>query len=79
MLGMTPLHVAAKLGFVEIVRALTAVGLTHHARHATGCPLNSVSGLVSNIWYRIPFDQSELSIARIPLSDSPTVRPGRDP
>jgi len=25
-LGLTPLHVAAKLGFVEIVRALTKVG-----------------------------------------------------
>jgi len=41
--------------------------------------LNSVSGLVSKIWYRIPFDQSELSISRIPPTDSPEVRPGRDP
>ncbi len=41
--------------------------------------LNSVSGLVSKIWYRIPFDQSELSISKIPLTDSPRVRPGRDP
>jgi hypothetical protein len=27
---------------------------------------NSVSGLVLNIWYRIPFDQSELCFSRIP-------------
>jgi len=41
--------------------------------------LNSVSGLVSMLWYRIPFDQAELSISRIPPTDSPTVRPGHDP
>ena len=41
--------------------------------------LNSVSGLVSKVWYRIPFDQSELSISKIPPTDSPTVRPGRHP
>jgi hypothetical protein len=41
--------------------------------------LNSVSGLVSNMWYRIPYDQSELSISKIPPTDSPTVRPRRDP
>jgi len=41
--------------------------------------LNSVSGLVSMIWYRIPFDQSELSISNIPPTDSPRARPGCDP
>jgi hypothetical protein len=41
--------------------------------------LNSVSGLVSMIWYRIPFDQSGLSISRIPPTNSLTVRPVRDP
>jgi hypothetical protein len=41
--------------------------------------LNSVSGLVSMIWYRIPFAQSELSISTIPPTDSPTVRQGRHP
>ena len=41
--------------------------------------LNSVSGLVSKVWYRIPFDQSELSISKIPPTDSPTVRPGSHP
>jgi len=40
--------------------------------------LNSVSGLVSMIWYRIPFDQSELSISKIPPTGSLTVRPRRD-
>jgi hypothetical protein len=35
--------------------------------------LKSVLGLVSTIWYRIPFDQSELSISNIPPTDSPTV------
>jgi hypothetical protein len=34
--------------------------------------LNSVSGLVSNIWCQIPFDQSELSISEIPPTDCPT-------
>ena len=32
-------------------------GATHHM-----VSLNSVSVLVSKVWYRIPFDQSELSI-----------------
>jgi len=41
--------------------------------------LNSVSGLVSKVWYRIPFDQSELSISKISPTDSPKVRPGYDP
>ena len=45
----------------------------------SGWYLNSVSGLVSKVWYRIPFDQSELSISKIPPTDSPTVRPGRHP
>jgi len=31
-------------------------------------------GVVSSIWYRIPNDQSELSISKIPPTDSPTVR-----
>ena len=38
--------------------------------------LNSVSGLVSKIWYRIPFDQSALSISNIPATDSSKVLPG---
>jgi len=41
--------------------------------------LTSVSGLVKTIRYRIPFDQSELSILRIPPTVLPTIRPGRHP
>jgi len=41
--------------------------------------LNLMSGRVSNIWCRIPFDRSELSISKMPPPDWPTVRPGRDP
>ena len=41
--------------------------------------LNSVSDLVSKIWYRIPFDQSDPSITKIPPTDPPNVRPVRDP
>jgi len=37
---------------------------------------NSVSGLVWNIWYRIPLDQSELSILKLLPTDSPKFRPG---
>jgi len=44
-----------------------------------GGALNSVSGLVSMVWYRIPFNQTELSISRIPPTDSPTVRTGPHP
>jgi len=47
-----------------------------HSEHSF-LKLNSVSDLVSNLWYRIPFDQSELSISRIPPTRSPTVRPVR--
>ena len=37
--------------------------------------LNSVSGLVSNMWYRIAFNSSELSILTIPdrLAEIPTA------
>ena len=41
--------------------------------------LSSVSGLVSNIWCRIPLDRTELSISKLPPTHSPEVRPGRDP
>ena len=41
--------------------------------------LNSVSDLVSNTWYRIPFDQSALSISKVPPTDSLTIRAGRNP
>jgi len=41
--------------------------------------LNSVSGLVSKLWYRSPFNQSELPVSKIPPTDSPKVRPGREP
>jgi hypothetical protein len=40
---------------------LLAVGPDPNAQNITGWQLNSVSGLVSMIWYRIPFDRSELS------------------
>jgi len=59
-------------------------GLADIARHIIGstgarakalCLLNSVSVLVSKMWYRIPFNQSELSISEIPPTDSPKVRP----
>jgi len=48
-------------------------------RHVTPFSLNSVSGLALKIWYRVPFDQSEQSKAEITLTDSPKVRPGRNP
>jgi hypothetical protein len=41
--------------------------------------LNSVSGLVSMLWYRSPFDQSNPSKAKIPPTKYPADRPGRDP
>jgi len=40
--------------------------------------LNSVSDLVSKTSYRILFDQSKQLIEKVPPTDSPTVRPGRD-
>jgi len=50
------------------------LGFTPHATAAHSLPrqLNlsvfeegySMSGLVSNLWYRIPFDQSEMSISK---------------
>jgi hypothetical protein len=43
------------------------------------CNLNSVSGLVSKTGLRLAFDQSELSNSKIPPTDWPKVRPGRDP
>jgi hypothetical protein len=41
--------------------------------------LNTVSGLVSKVEYRIPSDRSEVSISNIPPTDSPKVRPSNDP
>ena len=41
--------------------------------------LNSVSGPVPKVRYRIPSDQSELFISRIPPTDLPDVGPGRAP
>jgi len=41
--------------------------------------LNPVLGLVPKLWYRIPCDQSELSISKIPPTDSPTFRLGHHP
>ena len=41
--------------------------------------LNSVSGLVSKICQLKPFYQSELSSLGILPTDSPKVRPGRQP
>ena len=53
------------------------------SRHRMPFDLISVSDLVldlvSNTWYRIPFDQSALSISRVPPTDSLTIRPGRNP
>jgi hypothetical protein len=69
----------------EEARSLRAeVGTKHTARnvivtHLSPRFLNSVSGPVSKVWYRIPFDQSELSISKISPTDSPTVRPGGHP
>jgi hypothetical protein len=48
----------------------------------TSCDATDVKlsvGRGIEFWYRIPFDQSELSISNIPPTDSPKVRPGRDP
>ena len=41
------------------------------------CFSKSVSNLVSKVWCRVAFDQSELSITRIPPTASPKVRPDR--
>ena len=38
-----------------------------------------MSDLVSRVWCRITFDQSELSVTRIPPTASPKVRPGPHP
>ena len=35
--------------------------------------LNSVSGLVSTLWYRSPFDQLEQSKAKIPRTELPKM------
>ena len=40
---------------------------------------SGIVDMVSQMWYRIPFDQSELSVSKIPPTDSPKFRPGRDP
>jgi len=45
------------------------------ASHATS---NLVSGLVSTLWYRRPFNQSQPS-TQIRSTKSPDIRPGRDP
>ena len=56
------------------------LSLHHHVLNMpTQRCLNSMSGLITKVWYRMPFDQSELSISKIPPTDSPTVRPGRHP
>jgi len=36
-----------------------------------------IPGLASMMWYRIPFNQSEPSISRIPPTDLPKVQPSR--
>ena len=46
------------------------------ARHVIGCHSTKTQ---CRIWYRIPLDQTELSISKIPPTDSPKVRPGRYP
>jgi len=40
--------------------------------------VNSVPGLVSRLWYRSLFDQSEPSKAKIPPAATPESRPGTD-
>jgi len=71
---------AAAFALAIVAGAASAQGLPESTLKVKsgGLHLNSVSGLVSKIWYRIPFDQSELSISRIPPTGSPTVGPGRD-
>ena len=49
--------------FLEPTRVIPLAYLEH--THS----LNSVSGLVPKVWFRIPFDQSELSISVIPPTD----------
>ena len=53
-----------------------SIGIWHLAKRSS---LNSVSDMVSKVWYRSPFIQSELSISKIPPTDSSEVRPGRHP
>ena len=40
--------------------------------------VNSVLGLVWKMWYRIPFDRSDLYILKLLPTDSPRFRPGED-
>jgi hypothetical protein len=68
------------------------VGLNRHTRLATSPPhvnhrpltpsrveLNSVSDLVSKVWYRSPFGPSELSNSKLQPNDSPEVQLGPHP
>ena len=61
-------------------RALTLVrpGRYCSPRH-NNSHLSVVLDLVSKIWYRIPLDESELSVSKPPPTDLPNVGPGRDP
>ena len=80
-LSVSPQHQAAH-GLVDPVKVGPARYCSpRHQTHIepTFLDLNSVSGLVSKVWCRIPFNQSELSISKIPPTGSPTVRPRRDP
>jgi hypothetical protein len=73
-----PSRIDAGSAHIGRASALAGVDVALTLGYRLTCGLNLVSDLVSTEWYRIPFDQSELSISRIQPTDSPTVRPGRD-
>jgi len=77
---MAPRQTSASVSLNPIQRSSTGVGaFAFQAGHSprSHSSLNSMSGLVSKLWYRIPFNQSELTNSKIPPTDSTTVRPGR--
>ena len=50
----------------------------HQRCTAGGGSFLAASGLVSNVWYRIPFNQSALSVSNFQPTDSHKIRPGPD-
>jgi hypothetical protein len=62
-------------GLLRLVRLHPRHEVLRQRPHRHCTPRHS---LVSKLWYRIPFDQSELSISKLPPTGSPTVRPLRD-
>jgi len=64
-------------GFRLGPRTATQLTVSRFVPGTTGSDpnFNSVWGLVSKLWYRSPFDQSEQSEAKILPTESPKIRP----